>query len=121
MITHQLLPDEGILMITPGAPLEAADFEKLAQQIDPYIEENGKLQGLLVDAEKFPGWKNVVGLVAHLKFVKNHHQKIKKIAIVSDSSVLAVAPKIASHFVQAQIKNFSQAQKEEALGWLKSA
>src|SRR4029078_10578313 len=120
MITHELLPEAGILIIKPESALEATDFEKLAQEIDPYIQENGKLQGILIDAEKFPGWKNFAGLIAHLKFVKNHHQKISRIAVVSDSSFLTIAPKFASHFVQAEIKLFSQLQREEAFNWLKA-
>lgn len=119
MLSHQLLQNEGILILTPGAPLEAADFTELAKEIDPYIEQNGKLHGVMVDAAAFPGWKDLAALLAHLKFVKNHHQKIQKIAVVSDNSVLTYAPKLASHFVQAEVKHFAHAQKNEALGWLK--
>jgi hypothetical protein len=118
MINHKLLRTEGILILTPDSPLKSADFENLAQEIDPYIEQNGKLHGLMLDAESFPGWKDCAGLVAHLKFVKNHHQKIQKVAVVSDSSFLSFAPKIASHFVQAEVKQFSRSQRKDALHWL---
>ncbi len=118
MIHHELLQAEGILIITPESRLEAADFEKVAQEIDPYIEANGKLHGVMIDAKSFPGWKDFAGLVAHLKFIKNHHQKIQKLAVVSDSSFLSFAPKIASHFIQAEVKHFSHTQREEALRWL---
>ncbi|MFI5460259.1 MAG: STAS/SEC14 domain-containing protein [Isosphaerales bacterium] len=109
---------EGILILTPEAPLESADFERLAQEIDPYIEANGKLHGVMIDAESFPGWKDFAGLIAHLRFVRNHHQKVQKIAVVSDSSFLSFAPKFASHFVQAEVKHFSHSQREDALHWL---
>ena len=56
MVEHELLRTEGILILRPEGRLEAADFEKLAQEIDPYIEANGNLHGLLLDAESFPGW-----------------------------------------------------------------
>ena len=118
MINHKLLRTEGILILTPEAPLESADFERLAQEIDPYIEANGKLHGVMIDAESFPGWKDFAGLIAHLRFVRNHHQKVQKIAVVSDSSFLSFAPKIASHFVQAEVKHFSHSQSEDALHWL---
>jgi hypothetical protein len=118
MIKHELLRTEGILILTPEAPLESADFERLAQEIDPYIEANGKLHGVMIDAESFPGWKDFAGLVAHLRFVRDHHQKIQKLAVVSDSSVLSFAPKLASHFVQAEVKHFSHLQREDALLWL---
>ncbi len=118
MIKHDLLRTEGILILTPEAPLESADFEGLAQEIDPYIEANGKLHGVMIDAESFPGWKDFAGLIAHLRFVRNHHQKVQRIAVVSDSSFLSFAPKIASHFVQAEVKHFSPSQREDARHWL---
>ena len=118
MIKHKLLQTEGILIVTPESPLESTDFERLAQEIDPYIEANGKLHGVMIDAESFPGWKDFAGMIAHLKFVKNHHQKIEKLAVVSDSSVLSLAPAIASHFVQADVKHFSRSQRVDALRWL---
>src|SRR5262245_37499944 len=100
MLNHQLLPTEGILIVNPEAPLEAADFQRLAGEIDPHIEANGKLHGLMLDAESFPGWKDFAAMVAHLRFVKDHHRKIQKVAVVSDSAFLTVAPKFAAHFVQ---------------------
>ena len=118
MIKHKLLQTEGILVVTPESPLESTDFERLAHEIDPYIEKNGKLHGIMIDAESFPGWKDFAGMIAHLKFIKNHHQKIQKLAVVSDSSVLSLAPAIASHFVQADVKHFSRSQREDARRWL---
>jgi hypothetical protein len=119
MLDHQLLKTDGILILSPKEPLEASDFQKLAQEIDPYIDQNGKLHGVMVDAESFPGWKDFAGFLAHLKFVRNHHQKIQKLAAVTDSSVLSFVPKIAGHFVKAEVRHFARADKEKALQWLK--
>jgi hypothetical protein len=120
MVDYELQKADGILILKPEAPLEAGDFERLTQYIDPYIEANGKLHGVMIDAEAFPGWKDFAALLAHLKFIKNHHQKIQKLAIVSDSSVLTFAPKIASHFVQAEVKHFAGSGREHALDWLRA-
>lgn len=120
MVNHELLEDDGILIIRPEGALEATDFQTIAEEVDPYIEAHGKLHGLMIDAASFPGWKDFAALVAHLKFVKGHHQKIDKIAAVSDSSFLSIAPQIASHFVQADVRHFSQSQRDEALAWLRS-
>ena len=119
MVDYELLRTEGILILRPKDSLEAADFRKLAQEIDPYIEANGKLHGVMVDAESFPGWKDFAALLAHLRFVRDHHRKIQKIAAVSDSNFLTVAPKIATHFVQADLRHFSQSERETALAWLR--
>ena len=119
MVSHELLRHEGILIIRPEDSLEASDFQNIAQEIDPYIEANGKLHGVMIDTESFPGWKDLAALVAHLKFVRDHHRKIEKIAAVSDSGFLSIAPKIASHFVQADVRHFPHSQRDEALAWLR--
>src|SRR5438045_7015722 len=119
MVEHELLRTDGILILRPQSSLEAADFEKLAQEIDPYIEANGKLHGLMLDAEAFPGWQNFAALIAHFKFVRDHHRKIEKVAVVSDSTFLSVAPKIATHFVQADLRHFTHQQRDAALAWLR--
>ena len=54
MIHHELRQAEGILIISPESPLEASDFESLAREIDPYIEANGKLHGVMIDAHALP-------------------------------------------------------------------
>src|SRR5262245_20400339 len=121
VLTHELLQPDGILVLRPQDPLEAADFQNLAKEIDPFIESNGKLHGILRDAEAFPGWKNFVAFLAHLRFVRDHHRTVEKVAAVSDNTFLAVAPKVASHFVQAEVRHFPRAEREQALAWLKGA
>ena len=48
MIKSELLKDKGVLVVSPIGRLEASDFEHLAEEIDPYIEQNGRLHGLMV-------------------------------------------------------------------------
>jgi hypothetical protein len=48
-----------------------------------------------------------------------YHRKIEKAAVVSDSTFLSVAPKVASHFVRADLRHFSQSQRDGALTWLR--
>ena len=119
MVESELLTTEGILILRPKGRLDAADFENLAREVDPHIEANGKLHGLVIDAEAFPGWHNFAALIAHFRFVRDHHRKIEKIAVVSDSTFLSVAPRFASHFVQADVRHFPHAQREAALAWLR--
>ena len=120
MVNYELISDEGILVIHPESSLEAADFQRISQEVDPYIEANGKLHGVLIDAKSFPGWKDFAALIAHLKFVRDHHRKIERIAAVSDSGFLSIAPKVASHFVQAEVRHFGHAEKDKALDWLRT-
>jgi len=119
MLKHQLLLPEGILILEPDAPLEAADFEGLVREIDPYIAEHGKLSGLMIRAKAFPGWANLAAFLAHMQFIKSHHQQVVRLAMVTDSNLLGELPKIAAHLVHLQVKHFSESQHEEALRWLK--
>lgn len=97
MLNHQLLSPEGIFVLEPAAPLEAADFEDLAHEIDPYITKHGKLSGVMIHAGAFPGWVNLEAVLAHMRFIESHHQKIQRLAVVSDSSLLTELPKLAAH------------------------
>jgi tRNA U38,U39,U40 pseudouridine synthase TruA len=120
MLEYELNRAESILIVMPGGPLESTDFEKLVREVDPYIEEKGKLNGLMIYAESFPGWDNFAAFLSHMKFVKNHHQKIKKIAAVTGSSFLSIMPKVANHFVRAEVRHFDYDDKVVALNWLKA-
>ena len=119
MLKHQLLLPDGILILEPDAPLEVTDFDALAREIDPYIAEHGKLSGLMIHAKAFPGWANVDAFLAHMEFVESLHQKIVRLAMVTDSKLLGELPKIAGHLVHVQVKHFSESQHEDALRWLK--
>ena len=118
MLRHELLQEKGILIIRPEAPLEAADFQKVARQIDPHIEANGKLHGVMIDAESFAGWDDCAAIMAHFKFVRDHQKNIERIAIVTDAGSLSFASRIVSHFVRAEVRQFPCSLKNEAMTWL---
>ena len=120
MLDYDLNRTEGILILKPIGPLESTDFEKLAGEVDPYIIENGTLNGLMIYTKSFPGWDNFAAFLSHMKFVKNHHQKIKKIAAVTGSGFLSIMPQIANHFIRADVRHFDYDDKDTALNWLKA-
>ena len=112
--------DQRILLITPSGPLEKNDFEQLAKEIDPIIAPNGKLVGVLIYAQAFPGWKSFGALVSHMKFVADHHRQIERIAVVTNSACLKIVPRIAGYLVHPEIKHFNFAEKDRALAWLET-
>ena len=120
MIQHELLRERGILILEPRGPLQASDFSALAAVVDPYIEQHGDLNGLLINAPSFPGWDDFAALLSHLRFVRDHHRRIRRIAVVSESTFLSVAPKIAKHFVSAEVRTFGVAARAAALDWLET-
>jgi hypothetical protein len=120
MIVCELLHDKGILLITPQGPLEASDFHKVAALVDPYIAEKGALKGLMIRASSFPGWDSFAGLLEHMKFVRDHHRQIERVAAVTDSAFLKIAPSIARHFANPEIRIFRSDESARAMSWLET-
>ena len=121
MLNHELRQDDEILVLHPEGPLEAADFTTLAGHVDAYLERHGTLRGVLIRAKSFPGWKDFGALLAHLKFVKEHHKRIEKVAVVADGAFANIMPHIASHFVHAQVQHFELAREDAAWDWLRQS
>jgi hypothetical protein len=120
MLQVKLDKDAGIVTVTPSAPLNEEDFTLLTGEMDPYIETEGKLNGLIIQIESFPGWEDFAGLLSHLKFVREHHTKIEKVAAVSDGKIVSIMPKIVDHFVNAKVKYFPYESLDEAISWVQS-
>lgn len=120
MVRFELLKDIGVLRVEPKDALSADDFHEIVRVVDPYIRENGKLTGLLIEAQSFPGWDSFGALIQHMKFVLDHHGKIDRVAAVTDSTFLKVVPRIADHFAHPEVRVFGSAEKEKALDWLQT-
>ena len=118
MISYNLDKSTGILTVRPEGKLEAHDFQGLSQTIDPFIEKKGELKGLIIVTEKFPGWKNLNGMIEHMKFVRSHHAEIAKVALVTDTKIADVAELLGKYFVKASIKHFHAGEIESAKNWI---
>ena len=118
MINCELDKAHSVLRVRPESSLGKSDFAELAKVVDPEIEAGGALAGLIIDAPRFPGWDSFGALVTHMKFVRDHHKHVKKIAVVTDSHLGDFAEHLASHFIAADIRHFPAGQIEQAQGWI---
>lgn len=118
MIFYELDENAGVLTVRPEGKLETQDFLTLSEVVDPFIKKREGLNGIIIVTKKFPGWKDFSGMIEHMRFVHNHHRKIAKVAIVTDSKIADVAESLGKHFVKASIKHFSFKELESAKGWL---
>lgn len=118
MIEYDLDKEHSILELRPKSALEKDDFVQLAHAVDPQIEANGDLAGVIINARSFPGWDSFGSLVTHLRFVRDHHKHVKKLAVVTDSHVGDVAEHLGSHFVSAEVRHFPAEQIEQARQWI---
>jgi hypothetical protein len=94
------------------------DFERLSEEIDPYIEGAGSLRGMMIVSEHFPGWDDFSALSSHLRFVREHHKKIRRVAMVTNDRLVSALPRIASRFVDAEARAFPTGERDQALLWV---
>ena len=118
MLKANFIESEGIAILEPDGELSESDFKTAAKTIDPYIEKIGKLNGLIIHTRSFPGWDSFASFITHMKFVKEHHKRVSRIAFVTDSSIGSIAENIASHFVNAEIKSFAFSELEASKEWI---
>lgn len=118
MIEYKIYEKESILIATPKSPITVEDFNNISKDVDNYLQKHSMINGVVIYVKNFKGWENFSSLINHLKFVKNHHEFIKKLAVVTDDTILSYLPNIASHFVNAKIKHFNYIDKGKAIQWI---
>ena len=118
MIDHTLDTANAILHLRPRSALEPSDFEQLAKAVDPFIAERGDLAGLIVETPGFPGWSSFGAMAAHMRFVRDHHKHIRKIAIVTDSPLGNIGEHLVSHFISAEVRQFPSSDAAAARQWI---
>jgi len=118
MLNVRLDEPTGIVAVTPEGTLKKSDFNAAAALIDPYIEQQGTLNGLFIETRTFPGWDSFGSLMSHLRFVKDHHRQVKRVAVATDSPIGNFAEHVANHFVAAEIKTFDYDERDQARLWL---
>ena len=116
-LDHHLDEKTGVLKVEITAPLTSENFAILTNTVDTWLEKEGKLNGLVIHAKKFPGWEDVGSFISHITFVKNHHQKIRRIALCADGLMPTIGPQLANHFVEAKIEHFPYDQLKKAIDW----
>jgi hypothetical protein len=121
MLNYSIMKPEGILLLTPSAPLSKEDFGGLSADVDAYLSGHAKLHGLMIHAKGFPGWEGFGGFTAHMHFVREHHKQVERIAVVTDSPLAGVAELLGKHFTSAEVRHFPFADDAKALEWLQAA
>ena len=90
-VTHRLLPEPGVLVVEVTEPLRAQDFDALAATVDTWLATHDALPGVVFHARAFPGWENLGGLLHHIRFVRDHHRDVRRVALAVDSTLTDLA------------------------------
>ena len=121
MLDYSIMKPEGILVLKPHAPLSKEDFGGLSADVDSYLSDHAKLHGVLIHSKGFPGWENFGGFTAHMHFVSEHHKKVERVAVVTDSQIAGIAESLGKHFTSAEVRHFPFPDDVKALDWLETA
>ena len=121
MLDYSIMKPEGILVLKPRGPLSKEDFDGLSAAVDSHLSDHARLHGVLIHSKGFPGWENFGGFTAHMHFVGEHHKKVERVAVVTDSPVARIAESLGKHFTSAEVRHFPFRDDAKALNWLKTA
>jgi hypothetical protein len=116
-IAYRLDPDTGVVVVEVSGALRAADFEAMARTVDGWLTDHAELRGLVVHARAFPGWENLASMLRHVRFVRDHHQRIGKAALAVDGRMATLVPAVAGHFVKAEVRRFGYDELDAAVRW----
>lgn len=105
------------LKITLADKLKADDFSQVAPQVDSLIRQHETIR-LLIDATGFDGWENVAALEKHARFVKDHQQKVGRIAVIAAHDWQRWLIGTVRTFVHPEVKAYDKAHEGEALQWI---
>ena len=120
MLSIKIDEEKLIAILQPEGPLSEKDFQLATNQLAPFIKNSKRLNGLIIYTKFFPGWQSLPALFSHFRFVKNHHQKVSHLVLVSDSILTNFATLVIRHFIKPKIKVFPYHEFEKAKKWVVS-
>lgn len=110
--------EQGVVLVEPQAPLAAEDFARVRRKVDDYLTDHDRLGGLVIRTPDFPGWRSLAGLASHFRFIRDMHEKLPRVALVSDTKLKPVAETLGRHLVDAEVKGFAYDALDEAQRWV---
>jgi hypothetical protein len=105
------------MRITVPDKLKSDDFSLLAPQIDSLITQYGTIR-LLIDASGFNGWENIAAFEKHAGFIKDHHRKIERIAVIAPHDWQHWLIGAVRVFLHPEVKAFDKSHENEAVQWI---
>jgi SpoIIAA-like len=116
MIIAEIISANAFRIIAPGK-LKADDFREIAPQIDSLISQYGQIR-LLIDASRFNGWENIAAFENHAGFVKNHQQRVERIAVIVGHDWQQWLIGAVRIFLHPEVRAYDRSHQGEALQWI---
>lgn len=75
--------ESGAIVVEVSAALRPHEFHTLASPRTPGWRPHGDPRGIVIHAREFPGWENLGSFLGHIRFIRNHHRKVARIALAA--------------------------------------
>lgn len=121
MLAYHLNSQTGIVELRPRGPLEAHDATSLSLTVNSYIEDHGRLRGVLLELEHFPGFDDWDAVAAHVRFLREHLPHIDRLALVTDNPWLEPLPDVMRLLTPLEVKRFPHDKRGDAFAWIASS
>jgi hypothetical protein len=89
--------DGDVLGVRPDGPITREDVATLTRAADEYLAGHPKIAGVMVETRTFPGFASVGAFADYARFIADHHARVRRIALVTDSGLAPVAEFMANH------------------------
>jgi hypothetical protein len=117
MIETEIREKEDVIIATPKGVLSAGDVKSLAARINDYINSHDRVPNLVLHTVGLPHWNDFAAFREHLKLVRDHHKVIRKVAVVSDSTLIGVIRPVVDQFTGAKVRRFPERALDDAVNW----
>jgi len=85
-----------------------------------YIEDHGRLRGLLLELDRFPGFDDWDAIAAQIRFVRRNLPKVDRIALLTDNPWLEPLPDVLRLLTPLEVKRFPLERRGDAFAWIVS-
>ena len=112
--------DDDVFRVQPWGPITREDVATLTRTVDEYLVDHSKITGVMVETRTFPGFASVGAFADYARFIANHHARVRRLALVTNSALAPVAEFMANYVVGIEMRHFRVADATAALAWLRS-
>ena len=116
MIETKIISPNALRILVPKK-LRLDDFRQIAPQVDSIIRQQGKIR-MLIDASQFDGRENIAAFENHASFVKNHQNRVERIAVIIAHDWQRWLVGTVRIILHPKVKAYDQGYESEALQWI---
>jgi hypothetical protein len=112
--------DGDVLGVRPDGPITREDVATLTRTADEYLAGHPKIAGVMVETRTFPGFASAGAFADYARFIADHHARVRRVALVTNSALAPIAEFMANHVVGVEMRHYPFSESAAALAWIRS-